>query len=97
MYDKRYGYEIIISRQKIFILLTRVRGRSDCRQRFQRTPPSFLKKCEEQEFVRINGFESRWSDFSSDTGNLSWVASTTFDKGKEVKMIGRARILLTSE
>lgn len=51
------------------------------------------KNAEEQEFVRINGFESRWSDFSSDTGNLSWVASTTFDKGKEVKMIGRARIL----
>lgn len=51
------------------------------------------KNAEEQEFVRINGLESRWSDFSSDTGNLSWVASTTFDKGKEVKMIGRARIL----
>lgn len=51
------------------------------------------KNAEEQEFVRINGFESRWSDFSSDTGNLSWVASTTFDKGKEVKMIGTARIL----
>ena len=51
------------------------------------------KNAEEQEFVRINGFESRWSDFSSDTCNLSWVASTTFDKGKEVKMIGTARIL----
>ena len=57
----------------------------------------FSKNAEEQEFVRINGFESRWSDFSSDTGNLLWVASTTFDKGKEVKMIGRARTLLTSE
>ena len=45
----------------------------------------FSKNAEEQEFVTINGFESRWSDFSSDTGNLLWVASTTFDKGKEVK------------